>query len=106
MSVDSRESIKGLRPDDETATGPAARPRAEVVDLMEAQRRSLEEGAKRSPSAPPGAEAPARAGAPAGPSLSQATVLLNTPGVVTTPGVEVELAAEARERRDGPTTSP
>jgi hypothetical protein len=46
-------------------TSPAAKPRAEVVDLMETLRRSLEEGGKRKPSAPTRAEAPARAAASA-----------------------------------------
>jgi len=41
-------------------TAPAAKPRAEVVDLMEALRRSVEERGKKKPGAPARAEAPAR----------------------------------------------
>ena len=41
-------------------SAPAAKPRAEVVDLMEALRRSLEERGKKKPEAPARAEAPAR----------------------------------------------
>jgi DNA end-binding protein Ku len=39
---------------------PAVKPRAEVVDLMEALRRSLEERGKKKPETPARAEAPAR----------------------------------------------